>query len=195
MNPYVSFSIAMCAIVFLALAATAYMAVYFNRKAKADLVSALTPLASVLASKVDVEEAAATGRFAGHIAEGRVANTPNGPGRVFFTSVVDNAGGTGWKWTARQPKQGELETTFESARPDLEASITPLLTERVLPTLIGPGWLQVDYDPEPARVRLTRPMSTRRAIPGAEQFVAQLEALVAIADANRAVQEEFARPG
>ena len=61
MNPYVSFALAMCAIVFLALFATSYMAVYFNRRAKADLLSALTPLALELNGQVEIDEATAAG--------------------------------------------------------------------------------------------------------------------------------------
>ena len=41
MNPYLSFAIAMCAVVIIALAGTAYLSVYFNRRAKGDMERAL----------------------------------------------------------------------------------------------------------------------------------------------------------
>jgi hypothetical protein len=82
MSPYVTFALAMCAIVFLALAGTAYMAVYFNRRAKADLQAALAPLADVIAGEIDLDEASVTGRYRGQIAQGLVATLPGGMGRV-----------------------------------------------------------------------------------------------------------------
>ena len=44
MNPYLSFGLAMCGVTAISLFFTAYLAVHFNRRAKADLQAALTPL-------------------------------------------------------------------------------------------------------------------------------------------------------
>ena len=55
MNPYLSFSIAMCGVVVIALAGTAYLAAYFNRRSKNDMEAALTPLAQVIDGEMDVE--------------------------------------------------------------------------------------------------------------------------------------------
>ena len=54
MNPYLSFSIAMCAVGFVALAGTAYLASYFNRRSKNDIELALRPLADFVDGDVDV---------------------------------------------------------------------------------------------------------------------------------------------
>ena len=64
MNPYLSVSIAMCVIVLLALVGTAYMAVFFNRRAKSDLEAALQPLGEVIGGEANVEEAIVSGRYA-----------------------------------------------------------------------------------------------------------------------------------
>ncbi len=71
MNPYLSFSIAMCAVVIIALAGTAYLAAYFNRRSKNDMQAALEPLAQVIDGEIDVEEGLVKGRFDGQLAEGQ----------------------------------------------------------------------------------------------------------------------------
>jgi len=192
LSPYVSFGLSMCLIVGLSLAATAYIAVMFNRRAKADLLAALTPLADVVEGEVDAEEAVVTGRYRGHLAEGRVGNAPNGPGRVFFTSVVDGAGGERWSVTGRKPKQpdagiefdveGSLEPPIQHLQSSAKEMLGGFLTER--------GWLKVEYDPVPGYVRLTRPMATRRDIPSAAAFSGALDAMVELAARNRNVQTD-----
>src|SRR6187200_1894183 len=104
----------MCAIVALALFSTAYMAVVFNRRAKADLLAALTPLRECIDGEIDLAEATVTGKYQGHIASGRVANASDGPGRVFLTSIIDGAGGVAWKFTGRRPKDpgAAIEMSF-----------------------------------------------------------------------------------
>lgn len=190
LNPYVSFGLAMCAIVIIAVFCTAYMAVIFNRRAKADLLAALTPLAVLIEGDVDLEEASAKGRFRGHIAEGRAANASDGPGRVFLTSIIDGAGGSAWSLTARRPKTPDAPieltragfdtTLFAELETDTEIAASALLT--------SPGWLRIAYDPGPGHVLLTRPMTTRRDIPSVDAFKKSLELLVRIAATNRAVQ-------
>lgn len=191
MNPYVSFGLAMCLVLAISLFFTGYLAVMFNRRAKADMLRTLTPLAELLGGEVDLEEARVSGRFAGHIAEGRAANAPDGPGKVFFTSVIDGAGGDKWVYTARRPKDpaAPLETKFEGPGGNVGQRLEAAVAEAVAPMMANPGWARVEYDPAPGHVRLTRPMVTRRDIPSAEAFEKQLAMLVAIADRNRSLQQ------
>jgi hypothetical protein len=189
-NPYVSFGLAMCIIIVLALAGTAYMAVYFNRRAKADLAAALGPLAEIIGGTADVEEARVTGRYRGHIAEGRVRQTPGGMGRVFQALVIDGAGGSTWTWTMTRSREpgGKDSATFEGASQELQDRLASVLQELAAHPSLAQTWLKVEYDPAPGHIMLTKPMRTRRDLPSADSFRAYLDALVAIADANRAVQ-------
>ena len=190
MNPYVSFGLAMCAIVSISLFLTAYMAVVFNRRAKADMLEALTPLANLLDGEVDLDEARAAGRYKGHIAEGRAANATEGPGRVFLTTVIDGAGGNPWTFTARRPKEAErpVAVTLIGPSEPSDQAFSESVGGVALPLLTAPGWLRIVYDPTPGHVELSRPMATRRDIPAPKTFEAQLDALVAIAGINRARQ-------
>ncbi len=190
MSPYVSFALAMCVIILLALAGTAYMAIYFNRRAKADLAAALAPLAEIVGGTADVEEARVAGRYRGHIAEGRVRHTPGGMGRVFQALVIDGAGGNKWTWTMTRSKDPSVADTaaFEGASTELQDRLAGLLQELAAHPSLAPTWLKVEYDPAPGHIMLTKPMRTRRDLPSAASFQAFLEALVDIADANRAIQ-------
>lgn len=190
MNPYVSFALAMCVIVFLALVGTAYLAVVFNRRAKRDLDAALTPLAAVIDGEVDLDEALVKGRYQGHLAEGQMATSFAGPGRVFHTWIIDGAGGAGWQWTLAKPKQpGDTpERTFTSDDPALEGRLGPALNDVLTPLATGVTWEQFDYDPASGYIRRTVPMQTRRDLPHADQFTRQLDTLVEIANLNRQVQ-------
>ena len=187
MNPYVAVTLVMCGVIFLALAATAYMAVYFTRKAKADLQQALTPLAAVLDGKADVEEAQVEGRFAGKLAFGRMAHAEGGPVRVFQTELIDAAGGEKWLYVA-YPAQGTTEFRPEGSPmfQELEA-----LRRADLPTALAikSDWFQLDYSPEGGYVRLTTPMSTRKDIPPEDEFRRQLAVVDKLSDENRAMQQ------
>ena len=103
MNPYLATGIAMCAISIIAIVLTAYLATHMNRKAKADLAERLQPLADLLDGELKAEEVTVSGRWQDHIAEGRMANALDGPGRVFFTRIIDSAGGASWTWTSSAP--------------------------------------------------------------------------------------------
>jgi hypothetical protein len=190
MSPYVSFALAMCAIVFLALAGTAYMAVYFNRRAKADLRAALEPLAEVISGESDLDEASVTGRYRDHIAQGSVSTLPGGMGRVFHTSLIDGAGGGRWQSTLTRSKEPGVAPKIEAENiptglaAELEAMMTMLQNDPALADV----WFRLEYDPEPGHIRLTRPMKTRRDIPSGESFQRFYETLVVLADANRAAQ-------
>jgi hypothetical protein len=190
LNPYVSVTLAMCVIVLLSLIATAYMAMFFNKRAKADLVQAMSPLAEVVEGELDLEEALVSGRFKGHIAEGRMATSIIGAGRVFHTSIIDSAGGSKWAYYAVAPKSqvGEVALTFESDDPNLENRLLKSLKPLIAPQIQEAPWARIEYDPAPGHVRLTRPMRTRHDIPQTEVFRSQLETVVAAGEVNRTVQ-------
>lgn len=194
MNPYLATAIAMCVIVLLSLAGTAYLAAVFNRRAKSDMQARLDPLAAAIDGVVDVEEARVEGRFRDQIAIGRVANAPGGFGRLFHVELVDAAGGEGWEWSSLPQKKPppELIRTFEG-RAGLQERLGVDFEE--LATVVPDdrkqrfGFL---YDPAAGMIRLSREMRTRLDIPGAELFTRQLEALHLLGEANRRAQ---ATPG
>ena len=193
MNPYLATAIAMCVIVLLSLAGTAYLAAVFNRRAKSDLLARLEPLAAAIDGAADVDEARVEGRFNGQIAIGRVANAPGGFGRLFHVELVDSAGGVPWEWSSLPDKKGPgLTRAFEGdpalherllalADIDFEEAATVVPDDRAQRF----GFL---YDPAAGMIRLTREMRTRLDIPDAETFTRQLETLQRIGEANRRAQ-------
>lgn len=190
MNPYVAVALVMCGVIFLALAATAYMAVYFTRRAKADLELALTPLAEVLDGKADVEVATVEGRFNGKLALGRMAHAEGGPVRVFQTEVIDAAGGDKWLYVA-YPQKGATEFRPEGA-PVFQHLPTLQRSDLAAALAVRSEWFQLDYSPEGGYVRLTTPMVTRKDIPSETAFRQQLALLDGLSNENRAFQEREA---
>lgn len=190
MNPYLSFGIAMCGVVLIALAGTAYMAVYFNRRAKKDLAAALQPLADAIGGEADLEEAVVSGRFDGHLAEGKIVVLPGGMGRVFSIGLVDGAGGSPWTWTLSRSREPGVPPTgaFEPHPGEIATAIEPALQPLVEDPSLANGWFRVAYDPGAGQVVLTRPMKTRRDLPDGEMFQHFLDELKRIADQNRAIQ-------
>ena len=187
MNPYLAVTLVMCGVIFIALAATAYMAVFFTRRAKADLLAALTPLATLLGSEPDVEQAEVSGRYRGKLAFGRMANAEGGPVRVFQVEVIDAAGGDGWLYV-QYPKKGAPEV-----RPP-DSPVAAKIPDLHMPSLasdlaVHSDWFQLDYSPEAGHVRLTTPMDTRKDIPTLESFQRQLDILDRISNRNRELQE------
>jgi hypothetical protein len=130
------------------------------------------------------------GRYGGHIAEGRMATSIIGAGRVFHTSVIDGAGGAKWLYEGITPKSEStaVTLTFEGDDPALSAQLPASLKPIIEPLAKGSSWIRLEYDPGPGHVRLTKPMRTRHDIPSAEEFRHQLDAVVAAAQSNRAVQ-------
>lgn len=192
MNPYLATGLAMCVIVAVSLALTAYLAVAFNRRAKADLDAALQPLAEAIDGTVDLERGMVSGRYEGDLAFGTVATGAGGIGRVFHTDIIDAAGGVGWEWSSLPSKrpQEEPTRTFESSDPSLEARLDldwDDLATRVSPT--GRDRFGFIYDPVAGHVRLTRAMATRRDIPEVATFLTQLETLRTIGRVNRRTQQ------
>lgn len=198
MNPYVLTGLAMCVIVFLALAATAYLAVFFNRRAKADLQAALDPLAELVHGTVDLESATVTGTFDGQIVAARMANAEGGVGRVFQTELVDPSGGIGWVYTSSPPreKDNEPRIEFDSDMPAIRERLS--LLDTALPEKVVDARrerFRLSYDPEAGYLRLVKGMKTRRDIPDAEHLRAQLAFLEHLGDENRAVQERLRAVG
>lgn len=190
MNPYLSFSIAMCAVVIIALAGTAYLAVYFNRRSKNDMSASLTPLAEVIDGEIDLEEGLVKGRYLGQLAEGQVSTMPGGMARVFLASIVESAGGQAWEWTLTRSKEpgGPDESRFKDDVPGVTDRIEPLLIPlKDDPDLAG-IWYRIEYDPKSGLLKMTRPMRVRRDIPGPDAFTRYLDVLIAAAAENRAAQ-------
>ncbi len=190
MNPYLATTIAMCIIVALSLAGTAYLAIMFNRRAKADLAARLTPLAEAIGGAVDLDEAEVEGRHDGHLVFGRVANAPGGIGRLFLVEVVDAAGGTGWEWSSLPIKGAPRpEESFGGGEPlkqrlgidwdRFSAVVSDANSQR----------FGVAYDAVAGTLKLMRAMRSRNDIPDAATFLAQLDALVAIGPNNRRAQD------
>jgi hypothetical protein len=191
LNVYVQFAIAMCFVVFIALFATAYLAMMFNRRAKADLDAALRPLANIVEGTIDLDEAVVSGKHRGHLAFCRVTSGTDGPGRVFQTDLIDAAGGTSWRWTTTGSKSGEAEPTEEILpTPDaITADMKELLKAGAASIFdTRRAWGRVLYDAEGGILRFERPMQTRRDIPDAESFLKQLEVLVQLGPHNRVLQ-------
>jgi hypothetical protein len=190
-NPYLATAIAMCVIVLLSLAGTAYLAAVFNRRAKADLQTRLEPLAAAIDGVADVEEARVEGRFQGQIAIGRVANAPGGFGRLFHVELVDSAGGVPWEWSSLPDKKGSgLTRTFEG-NPAVKESLLSWIDFEEAATVVPDDRAQrfgFLYDPAAGMIRLTREMRTRLDIPDAEMFIRQIEALQRMGEANRHAQ-------
>jgi hypothetical protein len=121
-----------------------------------------------------------------------MTNAAEGPGRVFQTEVVDAAGGCGWDYTSSPPRRegGEPRVEFASERADLR-ELLPSLKEDAVRSIADPlrERFRLEYDPDAGVVRLTRPMRTRRDIPGAAIFDRQLAYLSELGDENRAAQQ------
>ena len=191
MNPYLGVTLAMCVIGALSLAATAYLAMMFNRRAKADLTAALQPLADVVGGTLDLDRAEVEGRYGGHLVFGRMANATEGHGRVFQVDVMDPAGGAAWRWTSVPGRNGApTSRAFSADEPALERSLR-FDWNAILAAGIDPATERhrFEYDPTAGWLRFSRPMRTRRDIPNAPSFRAQLDALIGAAEANRTAQQ------
>lgn len=189
-NPYVWTTLAMCMIMLVALVGTAYLAVYFNRRGKADLLAALEPLAATIDGTVNLEEAEVTGKRGRWPAYGRMANASEGPGRVFQVEVVDAAGGGDWQYTSNPPRK-ERPRSVEFAGPEtLRATLEPII-DRGVAGIIDPERerFRVEYSAEKGIIQLVRAMQTRRDIPAADTFSREIDMLTEIAATNRSFVE------
>ena len=192
-NPYVATTLAMCLVLLIALAATAYLAVFFNRRAKADLEAALAPLADAIDGSVDLDDAQITGRFERYPVYARMANASEGPGRVFQTDVVDAAGGVPWQYTSNPvTKSGDPWSVSYIGPDEVEDRVGPIIDRSASAFLdLNTERFRVEYLPEQGFVRLVRAMRTRRDIPETDVFTQQLHMLTAVASQNRAFMETY----
>ncbi|MBA2753289.1 MAG: hypothetical protein H0U40_02345 [Chloroflexia bacterium] len=190
-SSYVWFTVAMCSIVLVSLGLTAYLAAHFNRGAKRDLTAALTPLADLLGGTVDLETASVDGRYRGHLAAARMANASDGPGRVFQAEIVDAAGGDDWQATSTRRAEPEDAPPFDlhGGSPGLAADLAKRAVT-LLPTGLDPrrDRFRIEYAATAGLLRLTRPMRSRRDIPGPDDLAVSLDLLVQLGPLNRAVQ-------
>ena len=194
MNPYVVTGLVMCGVVLVALIGTAYLAVYFNRRAKADLERLMTPLAGVIDGEVDLDEAEVKGTYQGNHVMARMANAAAGTVRLFQIDMIDAAGGVGWNFVYSRPRKEETvpRVEFESKVVDIRNHLATLAEARLSP--LNPNateWIQLEYSPDAGYVRFARPMRGRNEIPDADRFEHYLGYLVELGDTNRALQERL----
>jgi hypothetical protein len=193
-NPYVATGLAMCGVLLVALIGTAYLAVYFNRRAKADLERLMTPLAELINGEVDLDEAEVKGSYEGNLVMARMANAAAGTVRLFQIDMIDAAGGFGWNYIYSRPRKEETapRVEFESTRMDIRTQLAPLAENRLVP--LNPNatdWIQLEYSPDTGHVRFARPMKSRNEIPDVATFQKSLRYLLELANENRAAQEQL----
>ena len=189
--------LAMCLVIGVALVGTAYLAVYFTRRAKADLATLLAPLAEHLDGDVDVEEASVTGKWNGTIAMARMAGAAGGTVRIWQVDLIDSAGGDAWNYVYSRPKpkknQSEPVIDIVTENPVIAGKLGAVGRSAI--DAIQPDatdWVQVEYNPDGGYVRVARPMHGRNDIPGVERFDQDLRFLQEIGDENRAMQQRLA---
>lgn len=103
MNPYVATGLAMCLVILIALIGTGYLAVYFTRRAKADVERLITPLAEMINGEANVDDAEVTGRWKDTMVIGRMANAAAGTVTMWQTDLIDSAGGEAWNFVYSRP--------------------------------------------------------------------------------------------
>ena len=189
--------LAMCLVIGVALVGTAYLAMYFTRRAKADLEVLLAPLAEYLDGELDVEDASVSGKWNGTIAMARMAGAAGGTVLVWQVDLIDSAGGDAWNYVYSRPKPKRNQTEPVIDIVSENASIAERLrkVERSTLDVLQPDatdWVQVEYNPEGGYVRVARPMHGRNDIPGIERFEQDLHFLRDIGDENRAMQQHLA---
>lgn len=194
MNPYVATGLAMCLVILIALVGTAYLAVYFTRRAKADVLRLLTPLAELTDGEADVDEAEVKGTWKGTIVQGRMANAAAGTVTLWQSDLIDSAGGTGWNFVYSRPNPKkkdpaeEIEIVTES--PEMRSWLETWSVEDIAP--IQPqetDWVQVEYLPDAGTIRVARPIKGRNQIPTADAFASDLDFAYKTGAENRQRQE------
>lgn len=191
MDAYLLTGLAMCAVLLVSLAGTAYLAVFFNRRAKDDLAAAYAPLAKSIDGSFDIDTAEVAGTYGGYPVFARMANASEGPGRVFEVDVLDAAGGEPWQYTSNPPSKREPEGTVEfEGNEEIRQLIKPAI-EAESRRFLDPDTerFRVEYLPDEGFLRLVRAMRTRRDIPDAGTLTAGFDMLTGIAGLNRAWAE------
>lgn len=195
MNPYLATGLAMCAVIFLALGGTAYLAVYFTRRAKADVERQIAPLAECLDDgQTDVDEAEVTGKFRGSLVFGRMARAAAGTVTLWQSDLIDSAGGTGWNFVYSRPNpkkkdpEAEIDIITDSSQVRAWLQTWTLESLEVLDPLAS-DWVQAEYVPESGTIRIARPIKNRNHIPEPERFMADLEFAQELGKHNRTIQQ------
>ncbi len=194
MNPYVATGLAMCLVILIALVGTAYLAVYFTRRAKADVARLLAPLAELTEGEADVDEAEVKGKWKDTLVQGRMANAAAGTVTLWQSDLIDSAGGEGWNFVYSRPnpkkkdpaeeieivtESPEMRTWLETWTAEDIARIQPLETD----------WVQVEYSPSAGHIRVARPIKGRNQIPTADEFANDLNFAYEVGAENRERQE------
>lgn len=185
----------MCMVIGVALIGTAYLAVFFTRRAKADLEKLLAPLAEYLDGEADVEEATVSGRWNNTLAIGRMAGAAGGTVRVWQVDLIDSAGGDAWNYVYSRPKKNQTEPVIDIVTDNAVIAERLKRIDGETIEILRPeatDWVQVEYNPEGGYVRVARPMHGRNDIPGVERFETDLQFLKEIGDENRTLQERLA---
>ena len=186
----------MCLVVLIALVGTGYLAVYFTRRAKADVERLLTPLAESIGGEADVEEAQVEGKWNGTLVQGRMASAAAGTVRLWQTDLIDAAAGTGWNYVYSRPNPKKKATDLDveiitdsgPVRKWLETWSVDDLTP-IRPN--GTEWVQVEYSPTAGYLRIARPMHGRNDIPTPELFAQDLMFAEKIGQENRGLQQSL----
>jgi hypothetical protein len=184
----------MCMVIVVALVGTAYLAVFFTRRAKADLEKLLQPLAEFLDGEMDVSEGAVSGTWGGTIAQARMAGAAGGTVRVWQVDLIDAAGGDAWNYVYSLPKKGQVTPVIDVVTENREIAGYLSSVDRETIAVLEPDaadWLQVEYNPEGGYVRVARPMHGRNDIPGPERLEQDLRFLREVGDENRSLQERL----
>lgn len=187
--------LAMCLVIGVALVGTAYLAMYFTRRAKADLEKLLTPLAEFLDGEVALEDATVSGRWNGTLALARMAGAAGGTVRVWQVDLIDSAGGDAWNYVYSRPKKQQTEPVIDIVTENQAIAERLGRIDRSTIEVLQPDatdWVQIEYSPEGGYVRVARPMHGRNDIPGVERFEQDLRFLREVGDENRAMQERLA---
>ena len=195
MNPYVATGLAMCLVIVVALVGTGYLAVYFTRRAKADVARLITPLADMIDGEADVDEAQVTGRWQDTLVIGRMANAAAGTVTMWQSDLIDSAGGAGWNFVYSRPnlkkeRPEEIEIVTESA--ELRTWLETWTVADI--EAIAPGatdWVQVEYSPDGGYIRIARPIQGRNGIPAPAAFASDLDFAHSIGAENRQRQESL----
>lgn len=196
MNPYLATGLAMCLVILIALIGTGYLAVYFTRRAKADVQLKLAPLAELIEGEADVEEAEVSGRWKDTIVKGRMAGAAAGTVTLWQSDLIDAAGGEDWNFVYSRPNPKkkdpaeEIEIVTEAA--GLRSWLETWSVDDIAP--VQPGatdWVQVEYSPEGGYIRVARPIQGRNGIPEPEAFSADLDFAHEVGTRNRQLQESL----
>lgn len=181
-------------VIIVALIGTSYLAVYFTRRAKADLEKLLTPLAEHLNGSVDLDNASVEGTWNGTIAMARMASAAAGTVRVWQVELIDAAGGEAWNYVYSRPKKGQTDPVIDVVTENQEIAGMLSRVDRAMIDVLQPDatdWVQVEYNPEGGYVRTARPMHGRNDIPAPDRLESDLRFLQRIGDENRTMQERL----